>query len=103
MVRTLKGGSSPLARGLPMLLRRASTIVGIIPARAGFTHSLDRTTLTTRDHPRSRGVYVPSTVVAFARAGSSPLARGLLGHGESGAPQERIIPARAGFTAGRGR
>ena len=50
----------------------------IIPARAGFTprrlplwHSL-------WDHPRSRGVYLPMKVADVARAGSSPLARGLL-------------------------
>ena len=30
-----------------------------------------------RDHPRSRGVYLPSSVEACIDAGSSPLARGL--------------------------
>ena len=50
-----------------------------------------------RDHPRSRGVYVPITLMAIFLFGSSPLARGLPGrllmihHGWG------IIPARAGF------
>ena len=81
-------GSSPLARGLPIVKRRVITNCGIIPARAGFTrarrvsgrgvgvvgvHSLVSWiiparagfTMTlrstygrTKDHPRSRGVYL---------------------------------------------
>ena len=51
-------GSSPLARGL--LGDDVDEIVrdGIIPARAGFTVTLDTGLDSPADHPRSRGVYV---------------------------------------------
>ena len=52
-------GSSPLARGLHHVADGRGRVVGIIPARAGFTH--------------------PSELEAYAKAGSSPLARGLRG------------------------
>ena len=72
----------------------------IIPARAGFTGAGRRAPGWRGDHPRSRGVYL---VHARARAqgnGSSPLARGLLAPVPITRVQGRIIPARAGFTAG---
>ena len=50
------------------------------------------------DHPRSRGVYDLPSDAEIPVDGSSPLARGLLGHlGVVGVPKG-IIPARAGFT-----
>ena len=52
-----------------------------------------------RDHPRSRGVYWGLTGSACARAGSSPLARGLRITVVALLARMRIIPARAGFTA----
>ena len=73
-------GSSPLARGLLVL---------------------PHVEIGTRDHPRSRGVYPASTITATSTMGSSPLARGLLPHLRHPRPGRRIIPARAGFTAGR--
>ena len=33
-------GSSPLARGLPAAFPRLRVYLGIIPARAGFTHGV---------------------------------------------------------------
>ena len=51
------------------------------------------------DHPRSRGVYLCQAHTRNWNAGSSPLARGLLGAVQGGAGRGRIIPARAGFTA----
>ena len=50
-------GSSPLARGLPEFLGDDTAMVGIIPARAGFTFTRPYTSFYARDHPRSRGVY----------------------------------------------
>ena len=50
-------GSSPLARGLLVVLLQDSQDFRIIPARAGFTPSLGRGPAATADHPRSRGVY----------------------------------------------
>ena len=70
--------SSPLARGLLIVTDCPGRIVGIIPARAGFTSRFPRGRPEMADHPRSRGVY-------------HPLLHPPRGH-------LRIIPARAGFT-----
>ena len=70
----------------------------IIPARAGFTRRPSRTRAARRDHPRSRGVYPSSCSHSLLACGSSPLARGLRGSTRETEPEERIIPARAGFT-----
>ena len=82
---------------------RRSPTAGIIPARAGFTKASTPSRCAATDHPRSRGVYPPSSRSAPRRNGSSPLARGLpcalVGRGGA----LRIIPARAGFTPGRRR
>ena len=72
--------------------------LGIIPARAGFTRALDKTVLVLPDHPRSRGVYALGMTWRELGHGSSPLARGLLSVGRARLREERIIPARAGFT-----
>ena len=97
--RFLEGdGSSPLARGLPPEPTGSLCASRIIPARAGFTRHTDRTRLRDQDHPRSRGVYRAPHPRARPPAGSSPLARGLLGAGDGGATVRGIIPARAGFT-----
>ena len=50
-------GSSPLARGLLCEELSQPSVPRIIPARAGFTSMVDRGSISTRDHPRSRGVY----------------------------------------------
>ena len=91
-------GSSPLARGLPPIPGTSSRDLGIIPARAGFTSSTPRTGPESQDHPRSRGVYGTQMVAGITKAGSSPLARGLLAGILVQAVTSRIIPARAGFT-----
>ena len=76
----LSTGSSPLARGLPLLPQWMGQEGG--------------------DHPRSRGVYGTELSPSLIREGSSPLARGLRDcYGVEPSPG-RIIPARAGFTAG---
>ena len=96
----MKTGSSPLARGLRNMIALRGAVVGIIPARAGFTSSELRVRARARDHPRSRGVYYNTLNSATGYYGSSPLARGL----QEGAQRRwlglRIIPARAGFTPG---
>ena len=73
-----KGGSSPLARGLRTQVVAAGPVARIIPARAGFTPRTSSGGSPPRDHPRSRGVYRPRRLSRRTRAGSSPLARGLL-------------------------
>ena len=50
-------GSSPLARGLPLLTVTRGDETRIIPARAGFTPRSNRIGRCRGDHPRSRGVY----------------------------------------------
>ena len=70
-------GSSPLARGLRRLLAARAPHLGIIPARAGFTHPHGNRHPESGDHPRSRGVYAAATALMAAASGSSPLARGL--------------------------
>ena len=50
-------GSSPLARGLRTRTPESDAIMGIIPARAGFTVYFHNLRFDGKDHPRSRGVY----------------------------------------------
>ena len=93
-----RGGSSPLARGLPILDSPRLVMRGIIPARAGFTiHGREAGDGQT-DHPRSRGVYASTPRTRGIGPGSSPLARGLPAAVSRRPPIRGIIPARAGFT-----
>ena len=91
-------GSSPLARGLRTTDTTPGRPTGIIPARAGFTQGGPHTSPSTRDHPRSRGVYVWELLKQTGREGSSPLARGLRMLPPPPPRTAGIIPARAGFT-----
>ena len=91
-------GSSPLARGLHCHLEGDLRDARIIPARAGFTHHWSLRYCPDWDHPRSRGVYIISSVWNFVSSGSSPLARGLRIQAARQVLVVRIIPARAGFT-----
>ena len=91
-------GSSPLARGLRRVRRLGGCGRRIIPARAGFTAVQISGRASCRDHPRSRGVYVPPLPMSMPITGSSPLARGLPKVKTWNEALTRIIPARAGFT-----
>ena len=94
----LGSGSSPLARGLPPRAPISGPPLRIIPARAGFTRAAPSRATSRSDHPRSRGVYGLTDRILAAARGSSPLARGLLGLGQTRPLGGGIIPARAGFT-----
>ena len=94
-------GSSPLARGLRVIVRFLSRVGGIIPARAGFTRTTRRSSWRHRDHPRSRGVYILIAGENRLSGGSSPLARGLPNQIRDVMDAKGIIPARAGFTYGQ--
>ena len=94
----LRSGSSPLARGLRCRRELGPRVRGIIPARAGFTSPRTPRRRTSRDHPRSRGVYMTAAGTSTGSAGSSPLARGLRPVAGHRRIHLRIIPARAGFT-----
>ena len=96
--RRTRGGSSPLARGLPPRSTVRLLIIRIIPARAGFTVQETIVIHLSRDHPRSRGVYSAEKLRSRTENGSSPLARGLRGVKVDHNCGARIIPARAGFT-----
>ena len=73
-----RGGSSPLARGLPSGWSSRRISPRIIPARAGFTAPSRLPDPLGPDHPRSRGVYSNEC--------------------QRHPPLFGIIPARAGFT-----
>jgi len=91
-------GSSPLARGARPPQEGRSSSRGIIPAGAGSTRSLRRTTGRTPDHPRWRGEHSRASRRSRRAWGSSPLARGALPRWSVIAPPLRIIPAGAGST-----
>ena len=97
-VMPVDAGSSPLARGLRIDAWSTGSVSRIIPARAGFTSRRSQTARSQPDHPRSRGVYSALRSIRGVTWGSSPLARGLRGAAEPGDGNDRIIPARAGFT-----
>ena len=91
-------GSSPLARGAPAWMARASRISGLIPARAGRTKIGVGLPDRAWAHPRSRGAHGHYLEPALRQWGSSPLARGARrGVGPRG-EFEGLIPARAGRT-----
>ena len=94
-------GSSPLARGLLGSVVHLFLLVGIIPARAGFTPRHPDRAAAAQDHPRSRGVYWQAGLDSLQTHGSSPLARGLPARQRPQDARDRIIPARAGFTRSR--
>jgi len=101
LVQPQRGGSSPLARGLPAALNAEGYAVRIIPARAGFTPRRGPARRRRGDHPRSRGVYPGEAEPPHGVDGSSPLARGLPLRALVLAAYGGIIPARAGFTTAR--
>ena len=98
LAQKIAAGSSPLARGLRTRRLQSGWRTGIIPARAGFTLRRTAALSPSWDHPRSRGVYSTTTLIAVLMPGSSPLARGLLHDHADRRLDAGIIPARAGFT-----
>ena len=71
----------------------------IIPALAGNTPPLTPISLTSVDHPRSRGEYLPGADPRGDDPGSSPLSRGILGQSWKDHRAKGIIPALAGNTS----
>ena len=74
-------------------------MVRIIPARAGPTFCLFRSSLSLADHPRSCGANHPIDAGLSVKPGSSPLVRGQLSKLADAFDVSRIIPARAGPTS----
>ena len=93
-----QSGSSPRVRGTRSPTKRAESIFGIIPARAGNTRSPSTVTPSLRDHPRACGEHKGVSKKNGREWGSSPRVRGTPIASLRIAPRPRIIPARAGNT-----
>ena len=92
-------GSSPHARGAPLLHRQCGVRRGIIPACAGSTKLLRFSYTQRGDHPRMRGEHAERMHWMEAHQGSSPHARGAHAPRQAPAPRQGIIPACAGSTS----
>ena len=91
-------GSSPLSRGIPVLLVAGPCADGIIPALAGNTLVRRGGHSRSSDHPRSRGEYLLTKQSIGLWLGSSPLSRGIPIFAAKFCNTDRIIPALAGNT-----
>ena len=91
-------GSSPLARGTPIRQPLSPLAVRLIPARAGNTELVSRSSTASSAHPRSRGEHTLMFLTADRTLGSSPLARGTPEGVVGVIYTSRLIPARAGNT-----
>ena len=93
-------GSSPLVRGQREVNGALPANFRIIPARAGPTPFFITDVRAEADHPRSCGANDVFHAGFQHVCGSSPLVRGQLLQNSAPCKQRRIIPARAGPTAG---
>ena len=98
MTAYTKLGSSPLSRGIQAFLDPLLDLVRIIPALAGNTYGRAPRGQRWRDHPRSRGEYLPRGARSGRPGGSSPLSRGIRVSRYAVGLFSRIIPALAGNT-----
>ena len=91
-------GSSPRARGTPLLIRTMMDITRFIPAGAGNTRSYVDGSPGVAVHPRGRGEHTPRRCARGCCTGSSPRARGTQRGPCHCRWQRRFIPAGAGNT-----
>ena len=94
-------GSSPRVRGKLLQHVPAHAVRRIIPARAGQTCRYIIVFLTVSDHPRACGANYDALIGERTECGSSPRVRGKRCRLRWSFCFVRIIPARAGQTAGR--
>ena len=94
-------GSSPHARGTPVVDAEIVDQLGIIPACAGNTRSRRAVRAWKRDHPRMRGEHICSVICVTLYPGSSPHARGTPVRRMGSFRSSGIIPACAGNTTCR--
>ena len=99
LTMTVRGGSSPLARGKRVVAADMAGLSGIIPACAGETCGQRSGAGQAPDHPRLRGGNGAFLVWPTLSRGSSPLARGKPALTVSTRVIIRIIPACAGETS----
>ena len=95
-------GSSPHTRGALERVARNCQNLGIIPAYAGSTADVRRSSSTVTDHPRIRGEHYDFDVWCWNSCGSSPHTRGARVRSGPRDRRVRIIPAYAGSTQGLG-
>ena len=93
-------GSSPLAQGTHSGETQEEGVRRLIPARAGNTCLDSESMIAPEAHPRSRGEHGAAVLVEGYEEGSSPLARGTRRSWGGRLRRVRLIPARAGNTAG---
>ena len=91
-------GSSPPVRGAPAGLDLAFGVDGLIPARAGSTHSTCLAEPVKRAHPRPCGEHRGVSTRGGLIVGSSPPVRGALKETIQASRDAGLIPARAGST-----
>ena len=91
-------GSSPQARGTPERDRVRRCVGRFIPAGAGNTAAHTSGVPTSAVHPRRRGEHSTASLLASAKYGSSPQARGTRHQRERPERPARFIPAGAGNT-----
>ena len=92
-------GSSPHARGTPLVGVGVGLLQGIIPACAGNTSPRSRRRCSTKDHPRMRGEHGSMAAFSSLSTGSSPHARGTRFGRLPARLHSGIIPACAGNTS----
>ena len=94
-------GSSPLTRGKRVCQLVTPARRGLIPAHAGKTRCLSRSTKCLRAHPRSRGENNRNSRQFLPVYGSSPLTRGKPNDHRDQRREGGLIPAHAGKTVER--
>ncbi len=78
---------------------RGASSMGIIPAYAGSTLSVESARIAAKDHPRVCGEHLRASSTAFLALGSSPRMRGAQCSCDCGNVITGIIPAYAGSTS----
>ena len=95
-------GSSPRGRGKPRTHGAHARADGLIPARAGKTAGTGGRSPSGASHPRAGGENYREAGTQLLDAGSSPRGRGKRAPTKPPPRPTRLIPARAGKTAGTG-
>ena len=96
LARIVRSGSSPHARGGPLVSPLSGGVPRLIPACAGRASHAEHAGECRSAHPRMRGEGPSAHDLNSRASGSSPHARGGLRDGVGGAHDQGLIPACAG-------